>query len=89
MNKQVGYRIPHIPSISNHTHNMLDMGKYNMASQQNSTAQCIYSLGSEGPDITNVGQMTQHTSHTVIQTSSGSILSEYRQLSKIKEVWKA
>ena len=37
---------------------MLDMCKYNMASQQDSTTQSIYSLGSEEPDITNMGLMT-------------------------------
>ena len=30
-----------------------------MASQQDSTTQSIYSLGSEEPDITNMGLMTQ------------------------------
>ena len=35
-----------------------------MASQQNSTNQSIYSLGSEEPSITNMGLMTQHTEHT-------------------------
>ena len=55
---------------------MLDMCKYNMASQQDSMTQSIYSLGSEEPDITNMGLMTQHTEHT-----GGSInMSEYRQL---------
>ena len=33
---------------------MLDMCKYNMASQPNSTTKSMYSLGSEGPDITNM-----------------------------------
>ena len=37
---------------------MLDICKYNMASQQDSTTQSIYSLGSEEPDITNMGLMT-------------------------------
>ena len=37
---------------------MLDMCKYNMASQQDSTTQRIYSLGSEEPSITNMGLMT-------------------------------
>ena len=37
---------------------MLDMCKYNMASQQDSTTQSIYSLGSEEPSITNMGLMT-------------------------------
>ena len=66
-NKQLGYQIPHIPNISNHTHNMLDMCKYNMASQQNSITQSIYSLDSEESNIvriTNMGHMTQHTEHT-------------------------
>ena len=49
---------------------MLDMCKYNMASQQDSTTQSIYSLGSEEPSITNMGHMTQHTEHT----SNGSII---------------
>ena len=40
-----------------------------MASQQDSNKQSIYSLGSEEPDITNMGLMTQHTEHT----SNGSI----------------
>ena len=62
--EQLGGYIPHIPSISNHTHNMLDMCKYNMASQHNSMTQSIYSLGSEERDITNMGLMTQHTEHT-------------------------
>ena len=43
---------------------MLDMCKYNKASQQDSTTQSIYSLGSEEPDITNMGLMTQHSEHT-------------------------
>ena len=34
-----------------------------MASQQDSTTQSIYSLGSEERDITNMGLMTQHTEH--------------------------
>ena len=40
-----------------------------MASQQNSTTQSIYSLGSEERDITNMGLMTHHSEHT----SNGSI----------------
>ena len=59
---------------------MLDMGKYNMASQQNSTTQSIYSLGSEEPNITNMGLMTQHTEHTRIKHMRKLNLSEYRQL---------
>ena len=64
----------------NHTHNMPDMCKYNMASQQNSTTQGIYSLGSEEPDITNVGLMTQHTEQTSNKHMRKLNLSEYRQL---------
>ena len=59
---------------------MLDMCKYNMASQQNSTTQSIYSLGSEEPDITNMGLMTQHTEHTSNKYMRKLNLSEYRQL---------
>ena len=70
--KQLGCRIPHIPSISNHTHNMLDMSKYNMASQHNSMTQIIYSIGFEERDITNMGIMTQHSEHT-IQSTNGSL----------------
>ena len=43
-----------------------------MASQQNSTTQSIYSLGSEEPDITNMGLMTQHSEHTS-QGTCGSL----------------
>ena len=35
-----------------------------MASQQDSTTQSIYSLGSEEPSITNMGLSTQHSEHT-------------------------
>ena len=42
-----------------------------MASQQDSTTQSIYSLGSEEPKITNMGLMTQHSEHTS-QSTSGS-----------------
>ena len=35
-----------------------------MASQQDSTTQSIYSLGSEEGDITNMGLMTQQSQHT-------------------------
>ena len=59
---------------------MLDMCKYNMASQQNSMTQSIYSLGSEEPDITNMGLMTQHSSHTSNKHMQKLNLSEYRQL---------
>ena len=59
---------------------MLDMCKYNMASQQNSTTQSIYSLGSEKPDITNIGLMTQHSSHTSNKHMRKLNLSKYREL---------
>ena len=59
---------------------MLNMCKYNMASQQNSTTQSIYSLGSEELDITNMGLMTQHSSHTSNKHMRKLNLSEYRQL---------
>ena len=52
-----------------------------MASQQNSTTQSIYSLGSEEPDITNMGhKKTQHSSHTRKKHMRKLNLSEYRQL---------
>ena len=51
-----------------------------MASQQNSTSQNICSLGSEEPDITNMGLMTQHSSHTSNKHMRKLNLSEYRQL---------
>ena len=61
---------------------MLDMCKYNMASQQDSTTQSIYSLGSEEPSITNMGLMTQHTEHTSNKHMRKLNLSGYRQLQK-------
>ena len=59
---------------------MLDMCKYNMASQQNSTTQGIYSLGFEEPDITNMRLMTQHSSHTSNKHKRKLNLSECRQI---------
>ena len=59
---------------------MLDMCKYNMASQQDSTTQSIYSLGSEELDITNMGLMTQHSSHTSNKHMRKLNMSEYRHL---------
>ena len=59
---------------------MLDMCKYNMASQHNSTTQSIYSLGSEERDITNMGLMTQHIEHTNNKHMQKLNLSEYRHL---------
>ena len=47
---------------------MLDMCKYNMASQNDSTTQVFYSIGSEERDITNMGLMTQHTEHKATNT---------------------
>ena len=52
---------------------MLDMCKYNMASQHDSTTQVFYSLGSKERDITNMGLMTQHSEHTS-QSTSGSLI---------------
>ena len=63
---------------------MLDMCKYNMASQQDSTTQSIYSLGSEEADITNMGLMTQHSEHTSNKHMRKLNFSEYRQLQKKK-----
>ena len=59
---------------------MLDMCKYNMASQHNSMTQSIYSLGSEEPSVTNMGLMTQHSSHTSNKHMRKLNLSKYRQL---------
>ena len=59
---------------------MLDMCKYNMASQHDSTTQVIYSIGSEERDITNMGLMTQHSSHTSNKHKRKLNMSEYRQL---------
>ena len=59
---------------------MLDMCKYNMASQQDSTTQSIYSLGSEERDITSMGLMTQHTEHTRNKHMRKLNMSEYRHL---------
>ena len=66
---------------------MLDMCKYNMSSQQDSTTQSIYSLGSEEPSITNMGLMTPHTEHTSNKHMRKLNLSEYRQL-QMKKVEK-
>ena len=59
---------------------MLDMCKYNMASQLDSTTQSIYSLASEELDITDMGLMTQHSEHTSNKHMRKLNLSEYRQL---------
>ena len=50
---------------------MLDMCKYNMASQHDSTTQVFYSIGSEEQDITIMGLMTRQSEHTN-QSTSGS-----------------
>ena len=42
-----------------------------MASQNDSTTQVVYSIGSEKRDITSMGLMTQHSEHTN-QSTSGS-----------------
>ena len=42
-----------------------------MASQNDSTTQVVYSIGSEERDITNRGLTTQHSEHTS-QSTSGS-----------------
>ena len=51
---------------------MLDMCKYNLASQHDSTTQVFYSIGSEERDITNMGLMTQQSEHTN-QNTCGSL----------------
>ena len=51
-----------------------------MASQQDSMTQSIYSLGSEEPDITNMGLMTQHSEYTRNKNKRKLNLSEYGQL---------
>ena len=61
---------------------MLDMCKYNMASQHNSMTQSIYSLGSDERDITNMGVMTQHSKHTSNKHIQKLNMSEYKQLQK-------
>ena len=51
-----------------------------MASQEDSTAQSIYSLASEEPSNTNMGLMTQHTEHINNKHMRNLNLSEYRHL---------
>ena len=51
-----------------------------MASQQDSTTQSIYSLGSEEREITNMGLVTQHTEHTSNKHMQKLMLSEYIHL---------
>ena len=59
---------------------MLDMCKYNMVSHHDSTTQVFYSIGSKERDITKMGLMTQHSSHTSNKHMQKLNLSEYRQL---------
>ena len=59
---------------------MLDMCKYNMASQHDSTSQVFYSIASEEPSITNMGLVTQHTENTSNNHKRKLNLSEYKQL---------
>ena len=59
---------------------MLDMCKYNMASQHDSTTQVFYSIGSEERDITNMGLMTQHSEHINNKHMRKVNMSEYKQL---------
>ena len=60
---------------------MPDMCKYNMASQQNSTTQSIYSEGSEESyivRITIMGHMTQHTEHIGNQSITCLSIDNYK-----------
>ena len=50
-----------------------------MASQQDSTTQSIYSLGSKEPSIANMGLMTPHTEHASNKHKRKLNLSEYTQ----------
>ena len=59
---------------------MLDMCRYDEASQDDSTTQVLDSLGSEERDITNMGLMTPHTEHASNKHMRKDNLSEYRQL---------
>ena len=64
---------------------MLDMCKYNMASQQDSMKQSIYSLGSEEPDIRNMGLMTQHSEHTSNKRKHNMFEYRHLQMKKAEE----
>ena len=70
--KQLDGQIPHIPSISITYTQYARYVQYNMASQNDSTTQVVYSIGSEERDITNMGLMTQQSEHTS-QSTSGSL----------------
>ena len=56
--KQLDGQIPHIPSISITYTQYARYVQYNMASQNDSMTQVVYSIGSEERDITNMGLMT-------------------------------
>ena len=62
--KQLDGQIPHIPSILITYTQYARYVQYNMASQNDSTTQVVYSIGSEERDITNMGLMTQQSEHT-------------------------
>ena len=51
-----------------------------MASQNDSTTQVFYSIGSEERDITNMGLTTQQSEHTSQKHKRKLNMSEYRQL---------
>ena len=70
--KQLDGQIPHIPSISITYTQYARYVQYNMASQNDSTTQVVYSIGSEERDITNMGLMTQQSEHTS-QSTCGSL----------------
>ena len=60
---------------------MLDMCKYNMASQHDSTTQVFYSIGSKERDITNMGLLTQHAFRAYKSKHKRKLnMSEYRHL---------
>ena len=50
-----------------------------MASQNDSTTQVVYSIGSEERDITNMGLMT-NTQSIQVKAQAEAIMSEYRHL---------
>ena len=70
--RQLDSQIPHIPSISISYTQYARYVQYNMASQNDSTTQVVYSIGSEERDITNMGLMTQQSEHTS-QSTCGSL----------------
>ena len=58
---------------------MLDMCKYNMASQHDSMTQVIYSIGSEERDITN--RVSRPNIQSIqVKAQAEAIMSEYRHL---------